>query len=430
MAERINKPRGTNDFIGENQILFDAIKENLFQISDTFGANKVDVPIFEETKLFVRSVGESSDIVNKEMFRLDVKGEHDYVLRPEFTASINRMMIENKLFSSPDLPLKFSYCGPVFRFERPQAGRLRQFNQFGVEFLDSKIDFLTMMDAVLNLYHGGEAILGHDLILKINFLGSKESRENYKAALNEFYKDKIDCMCEDCKRRYQTNILRILDCKVEHDIQINKECPILTDYLIEEDKKVFNQIKQGLSNLGIKYLIEPKLVRGLDYYTGLVFELYDPLNMQLGAIGAGGQYGNLTSELGGPAFEGIGFSFGIERLLLALDDNAKERLLKSRKPYLDYFVIDLRANKDLLPLEIEDILRTSGRKVSSSSYSKALNGSLKMADRKNSNFVLIFDDYNQNKIIVKNMKDRTQQIIDFDQASKICQILVENEKRG
>lgn len=413
MAEIIKKPRGTNDFIGEEEILFDIIKDKLFQISETFGANKVDVPVFEETKLFIRSVGESSDIVNKEMFRLDVKGEHDYVLRPEFTAGINRMMIENKLFASPDLPLKFSYLGPVFRFERPQAGRLRQFHQFGVEFLDAKIDFLTMMDAVLNIYHAGKAILGHDLMLKINFLGSKESRENYKTALKDYYQDKLECMCEDCKRRFQVNILRILDCKVESDIEINKNAPILTDYLIQEDQDMFNKIKQGLEKLGIKYVIDPKLVRGLDYYTGLVFELYDPSNLQLGAIGAGGQYGNLTSELGGPSFEGIGFSFGVERLLLALDQTQKDKLLDGKKPYLDYFVIDLRKEKDLLPLQVENTLRVNGKKVSSSSYSKALNGSLKMADRKNSKYVLIFDDYNQNKVIVKNMKERTQDIIDY-----------------
>lgn len=413
MAEIIKKPRGTNDFIGEEEILFDIIKDKLFQISETFGANKVDVPVFEETKLFIRSVGESSDIVNKEMFRLDVKGEHDYVLRPEFTAGINRMMIENKLFASPDLPLKFSYLGPVFRFERPQAGRLRQFHQFGVEFLDAKIDFLTMMDAVLNIYHAGKAILGHDLMLKINFLGSKESRENYKTALKDYYQDKLECMCEDCKRRFQVNILRILDCKVESDIEINKNAPILTDYLIQEDQDMFNKIKQGLEKLGIKYVIDPKLVRGLDYYTGLVFELYDPSNLQLGAIGAGGQYGNLTSELGGPSFEGIGFSFGVERLLLALDQTQKDKLLDGKKPYLDYFVIDLRKEKDLLPLQVENTLRENGKKVSSSSYSKALNGSLKMADRKNSKYVLIFDDYNQNKVIVKNMKERTQDIIDY-----------------
>ncbi len=423
MAEIIKKPRGTSDFIGDDKILFDIIEDKLFQISESFGANKVDVPVFEETKLFVRSVGESSDIVNKEMFRLDVKGEHDYVLRPEFTAGINRMMIENKLFASPDLPLKFSYLGPVFRFERPQAGRLRQFHQFGVEFLDTKIDFLTMMDAVLNIYHAGKSVLGHDLMLKINFLGSKQSRENYKIALKNYYQDKLDSMCEDCKRRYQVNILRILDCKVSSDIEINKNAPILTDYLIDEDKAMFDKIKQGLSKLGIEYVIDPKLVRGLDYYTGLVFELYDPTNLQLGAIGAGGQYGNLTSELGGPSFEGIGFSFGVERLLLALNQEQKEKLLSSKKPYLDYFVIDLRKEKDLLPLEIENILRINGKKVSSSSYSKALNGSLKMADRKNSKYVLIFDDYNPNKIIVKNMKDRTQDIIDFDTSDNIYKFL-------
>src|SRR5574344_1626238 len=222
MSEIIYKPRGTIDYVSTNKILLDSVCNFLDKYSFKYGAKKIDTPMFEDGKLFVRGVGESTDIVTKEMFRLDVKGEHDYILRPEFTASINRAIVENKLYASPDLPLKFCYHGPVFRFERPQSGRYRQFNQFGVEFIDAKIDLQTQLDAILLFYSAASGLLGHKLLLKINYLGDFKTREAYKTALKEYYADKIDTMCDDCKNRFVTNPLRILDCKVEQDIEINK----------------------------------------------------------------------------------------------------------------------------------------------------------------------------------------------------------------
>lgn len=429
MQENILKPRGTQDFTIENESLYRALEDFLIQKAYDYGAKRVDVPTFEETRLFVRSVGNSSDIVNKEMFKLDVKGEHDYVLRPEFTASINRMLVENKLYASPDLPLKFSYCGSVFRFERPQAGRFREFHQFGVEFLDNKIDFLTSLDALCLLYRAGQSLLNREVELKINFLGGKQSRDNYRKALKDFYKDKIDCMCEDCKKRYEINVLRILDCKVDSDIEINKNAPKLSSYLIEEDLQAFNHIKEALDFLNINYKVDEKLVRGLDYYTGLVFELYDPLNRELGAIGAGGQYGNLTSEISNINFEGIGFSFGVERLMLSLSEQRKEELLKNVRSGLDYFIVDLRQNKDLIPLEIADILRETSRSVSFPNMNKGLKGDLKMADRLKVKRVIMFDDYNPNKVVIKNMSNREQTVIDMTSSSDIVKYLIESEEK-
>ena len=430
MSERINKPRGTLDYIDKDEIIYSSLETKLFNLASCYGAKKVMIPCFEETKLFVRSVGDSTDIVNKEMFKLENKGDHEYVLRPEFTAGINRCIVENKLFASPDLPIKLSYCGPVFRYERPQAGRLREFHQFGVEFIDNKIDYQTAMDAICLLYRSLESILEHDLELRINFLGSKISQDAYRLALKEYYKDKIDDMCEDCKRRYQTNILRILDCKISSDIQINKQAPLLTNYLTSQDREVFDQIIFGLEKLNINYKLDPRLVRGLDYYTGIVFEVYDPSNLELGAIGAGGQYGNLMSEIGGPNMEGIGFSIGMERIILALSALQKENIYESNTPELDYFIIDLRKEKDLLPLEISDILRSIGCKIASSSYSKALNGSLKMADRLHAKTCLIFDDYNPNHVIVKNMKTRQQDIIPIESSNNLVKYLLESEKEN
>jgi len=424
--ERISKPRGTSDFIGEDKVIFDAIEDNLFSAAEKFGCKRIDVPMFEDQQLFVRGVGEGSDIVSKEMFKLDVKGEHNYIMRPEFTASVNRAVIENKLFASPDLPIKLAYCGPVFRYERPQAGRLRQFNQFGVEFIDEKIDTMTAMDSVLLLYRAAEEILGHELYLKVNYLGGSESRENYKNALLDFYKDKVEHMCGDCHRRYQINVLRMLDCKVPEDIEINKMAPVISDYLIEEDKNNFETMLSALDALNIEYKRDERLVRGLDYYTGLVFEIYDPLNRSLGAIGAGGQYGKLMEELGGPEMEGIGFSFGIERLMLALDPIRKAHLIKDQS--LDYFIVDLREKKDAKGIILADVLRSAGRTVSSSSYEKKLNGSLKMANRLNAKTTLIFTDTEPDVVLIKDMTTREQISYSSSDVDKIVSKLMEMER--
>ena len=430
MADRIEKPRGTNDLFGDDKRLYDSLVAELSSAALRFGASPIEPPHFEEEALFVRGVGESSDIVSKEMFRLAVKGEHDYVLRPEYTAGVNRLVIENKLYASPDLPLRFYYAGPVFRFERPQKGRLRELHQFGIEFLDTQIDQLTALDAVLLFYRGAEEALGRELLLKINYLGSFASREKYKAALKAFYQDKLPEMCEDCHRRFETNVLRILDCKVPSDIEINKDAPFITDYLEDEDEKRLEETEKALEALNIPYKLEPRLVRGLDYYTGLVFELYDPVNMDLGAIGGGGQYGSLMEEIGGPSFEGIGFSYGIERLMMSLDQEAKDRLIKADKPPLDYFIIDLRKEKDLVPVILMDELRSAGRLCSASSYQKALSGSLKMADRLHGKVALIFDDYNPGMVIVKDMLNREQDVIKADEAENILAYLMKKEKKA
>lgn len=426
----INKPRGTLDYMGKDKLLYEGIKKILDEEAARFGCQMADVPMFEDEKLFVRGVGQSSDIVTKEMFRLDVKGEHEYVLRPEFTASINRSTIENKLYASPDLPLRISYCGPVFRFERPQTGRLREFTQWGVEFLDSRIDMMTAMDSVLLCYRTAEQLLNRELLLEVNYLGSFQARVKYQEALKAYYQDKLPNMCEDCKRRYETNVLRILDCKVPDDIQINKGAPSIADYIIGDDRIQFNQMLAALKELSVPYKVNDRLVRGLDYYTGLVFELYDPMNMELGAIGAGGQYGSLMQELGGPNFEGIGFSLGVERLILALDQQRKDQIIGAAASPLDYFIIDLREKKDMTPIIVADELRTAGRSVSAASYTKAISGALKMADRLKTKTTIIFDDYNPGQAIIKNMLSREQAIIKSDDPDMVVSYLMKNERNS
>ncbi len=400
--QQIKKPRGTIDYYGEEMKVFAGIREILLAEADKYGTEFVELPMFEENGLFHRTVGESSDIVTKETFDLAKRGDKDYTLRPEFTASVSRAVIENKIYTAPDMPIRLSYFGPVFRYERPQTGRLRQFNQFGVEFLDSKVDLSTTLDAFLLSLRSAEKLLGHKVKAKINFLGSFESRERYKVELKKFFEPKIECMCEDCKRRLETNPLRILDCKVPEDQEIAKGSPRVTDFLNEEDQKEFNDIKKALDALEIEYVVDSELVRGLDYYTGLVWELYDTLNDNLGAIGGGGKYASLMASIGGPDFEGIGFSLGVERLMIALSDERKQEIKKD-KP-LDVFIIDFK--REGKANYFADKLRAEGKNVSIASFGRALGGALKMADRKGAKKVLIVDSDDTFKI--KDMATRNQ----------------------
>ena len=409
MAEQqIKRPRGTTDYYGEQEKLFLALDSILKAEAKAYGTTPCELPMFEENRLFHRSVGEGSDIVLKETFDLVKKGDKDFTLRPEFTASVSRMVIENKLYNSPDMPLRISYLGPVFRYERLQTGRLRQFYQFGAEFIDTKIDLASTLDAFLFALTAAEKALGHKVIAKINFLGSLESRENYKAALKAFFAPHVDSMCDDCKRRFEVNPLRILDCKVQEDQEICKDAPKIKDYLSEEDQKEYQNILKALDDIGVSYEVDDSLVRGLDYYTGLVFELYDSINTTLGAIGGGGKYASLMRQIGGPDMEGIGFSLGMERLLLALTEQRKQELLQEES--LDYFLIDFA--RDGFGSYVASKLREKGYSVTFSSYSRALGGAFKMADRlKAKNALIIEQDH---RIQKKDMLTRNQIEVSLD----------------
>ncbi len=408
MANEIKKPRGTTDSYGTDQSLYEGIRKLLLDDALLYGAKEMDVPMFEELRLFNRTVGESSDIVSKETFDLVKKGDKQYALRPEYTASINRAVLENKLYASPDLPLRISYCGPVFRYDRPQAGRLREFHQFGIEFLDTKLDLHASLDALLLAVRACEHLLDKKVIVKLNFLGSFSSREKYKVALKDYFTPRIKDMCEDCQRRLDLNPLRILDCKVESDQKIAINAPRISDYLIDEDKAELDHILKSLDELGISYQFDDGLVRGLDYYTGLVFELYDASNLSIGAIGGGGKYANLMKDIGGPRFEGIGFSLGIERLTFCLDEKRKAELINDED--IDVFIIPKKGESRVSYLA--EKLRSQGLKVTYPSSSKGLGGAFKMADRLKAKYVIIEDEDNYK---LKNMESREQEEVSLDE---------------
>ena len=400
----IRRPRGTTDYFGFDEEVLLGLERLLMEESSLYGCKCVNPPVFEESRLFHRSVGESSDIVRKETFDLLSKGDKDYTLRPEFTAGVNRLVLENKLYALPDLPVRFSYMGKVFRYERPQSGRLREFYQYGVEFLDAKIDLDTSLDALLLSIEATKKALKKDVLVLINFLGSFQSRENYKKALADFFRPHLDEMCDDCKKRFETNPLRILDCKVEKDHELGKMAPRIEDYLSAEDKKEYDAIVSVLEELGVSYRKDDGLVRGLDYYTGLVWEIYDA-EKPTSALGGGGKYSSLMKDIGGPEFEGIGFSLGIERLILDMTPERKKEL--SLTSPLDVFLLDFERSGKAIALAQK--LRKEGLSVSLPSQQKGMGGCFKMADRlKARNVVIVFED---GHIELKDMESRNQKAV-------------------
>ena len=390
MAQQISKPRGTIDMVGDDYRVYLEVVKRLQRLADSYGYAPVQIPAFEESGLFLRSVGASSDIVRKETFDLVNKGSSkDYTLRPEFTAGIVRAVIEDKLFANPDTPLRYAYWGPVYRYERPGTGRLREFRQFGVECFDSKLDFVSQSEILIMAYRGARAIVDSEgLKLVVNYLGGPEARQSYRAALVNYFQPQIGQMCEDCQARLTLNPLRILDCKVPEDQARVVGAPRIKDYLTAEDQAEFAAVLAVLTKLGIPFAVDDRLVRGLDYYTGTVFEIKDDNAPEFGAVGGGGKYAGLMAQLGGPAMEGMGFAFGIDRLLGA----AKGRIQVGERN--DFLVVPCAKTSacQILAAQAAEVIREHGHQAVTPSLSKGLKGCFKQAQRMASRFMVMVNE--------------------------------------
>ena len=407
--------KGTHDVILKEANDYKYIVDLMSEVVSLFDYHLFHVPVIENANLFQRGVGASSDIVRKEMYTFLDKGERLISLRPEFTASIIRSFNNNKLYATMDLPIKAYYHGPVFRYERPQLGRYRQFDQFGIEILGTN-----------SLYFDAEAIiLGYtilkqfnleDVTLKINSLGDETSRNNYRQALKDYFKDHIDNMCNDCKSRYQLNPLRILDCKVKEDQEIIKNAPKIYDYLTKESKERFEHIKEILDENHIPYEVDDNLVRGLDYYSQIVFEFHytSKKGFNYGAIGAGGHYSNLINELGGPKdMQGVGFSFGVERLYSILKD---DDLLLNEQYLLDVYVASIDDNANLSAFNVSNLLRIHGLKVDSDYTFHKPGSAIKIAIRKKARYLIFIglDEIENNVLTVKDLSNQEQIQIKYE----------------
>lgn len=325
MPNKLIAPRGTQDILPPISFLWQEIEAKAIELFSASGFEEIRTPIFEATELFDRAVGEDSDIVNKEMYTFQDRSERSLTLRPEATAGVVRAFIEHSL-DKQGKPQKLWYRGPMFRYERPQTGRYRQFHQIGIEALGLKAPYIDI--EVLSL---GVKLLENlglkDLTVHINSIGNETSRKDYSEALQSFLCGVIDEVCDDCKRRFEQNPLRCLDCKVPADQELYKHAPLIHDYLDEESYKIWSEIQSALKKLGIHYHIDQKLVRGLDYYSHLVFEIKtnsDELGTQSTVLG-GGRYDSLVEQLGGPSTPAVGFALGIERIAQLLKNQSTNK---------------------------------------------------------------------------------------------------------
>lgn len=327
---KITAPRGTQDILPKRSAVWQRIESEAIKIFSSAGFSELRTPIFEATELFSRAVGEDSDIVNKEMYTFKDRSDRSLTLRPEATASIARAFIENSL-DREGKPQKLWYRGPMFRYERPQTGRYRQFHQIGIEALGAQAPYIDL--EIIQLGMSLLERLGlNDLTLYINSIGNNSSRQTYISALKEFLSKLQDQVCDDCKRRFSQNPLRCLDCKIPEDQELYKNAPVIHDYFDDESQTIWTQVQTGLKELGIKYVIDAKLVRGLDYYSHCVFEIKTN-SSELGAqstILAGGRYDNLVESLGGTSTPAVGWALGIERLAQII----KEPEIRSVSAYI------------------------------------------------------------------------------------------------
>lgn len=408
----IQKPKGTYDVINGNKIIL--IENILQELMDKYNYEYFRTPIFEASELFHRSVGETSDIVTKETYDFKDRAERNLTLRPEGTAGIIRSFIENKLYGNHSVPVKAWYYGPMFRYERPQSGRFREFYQFGVEVLGSN-DAITDAEVIsipVNFYK----ILGlKNVKVNLNTLGDNESRNNYRNALLEYFKPYLDELCEDCKERYNKNPLRILDCKVDANNEIMKNAPKITSYLNEESKTYFENVKKYLQALDIEYEVNPNIVRGLDYYTHTVFEVTAEIKDfgSQNVLCAGGRYDNLVKNLNGPETPGVGFALGMERLFNALE---AEKINLVEEEGIDVYISYMSENEKAKALRLCMDLRLNGFKVEIDYMNRSLKSNFKQADHLNSKFIIIIgeEEINNNFVTIKNNKTKEEQKVELE----------------
>jgi len=399
----INIPKGTKDMLPNDSYKWQKVREVVQSLARKYNLHEISTPVFESTELFVRSDGESSDIVNKEMYTFNDKGGRSLTLKPEGTAGVVRSFIENGLGEL--LPAKLFYISPCYRYEKPQAGRLREHHQFGCEIFGAN-SLASDVEAVLIAYDFYKAF-GINPVIHVNFLGCPECKSNFKDTLKNFVSPKLDDMCPDCHKRYETNPLRILDCKSPVCKEILTSSPKITDNLCPKCQDKFNEFKKMLNSFGINYVVDPKLVRGLDYYTDLAFEFVDE-DKTLGqnALGGGGRYDNLVAELGGKSTPVVGFGIGIERILLYLESKGIE-IENPRK--LDVYVASNTEDENYV-IKFVKSLRDKGFAVESDLMARSLKSQFKYADKIGAKFVITIgdDEINENKVSIKNMETGEQ----------------------
>jgi len=405
-------PKGTQDILPTEVAKWHKVEELIYSVCYYYGYNELRTPIFEDTGVFKRE-NDSSDMVNKEMYTFSPNGEDSYTLRPEGTAGIVRSFVQHKLYGTGELPAKLYYLGPMFRHERPQKGRYRQFVQFGIENIGVKSP---LIDAEM-IALGVSVVKGLGLSqvkVLINTLGDKNSRDDYREKLKEYFKDSVSELCGDCQRRFVQNPLRLLDCKVDGTNPIMKSVPLMKNSLTDDSSKYFEQVLNALDSLSIEYEIDDKLVRGLDYYTDTVFEVVSthPESGAQATVFAGGRYDNLVEYFGGPSLSGVGFAMGLERLLILAEAEGVALVDDEGK---DVYVMSL-GEVGSVPLEIAIECRANGYKAEFNCQPRGLKAQFKAVDRHNAKVAIIVgeEELKDNKVNVKNTMTGEQVTVNIE----------------
>lgn len=409
----VNIPKGTKDVLPSESYKWHYVENTVRKIADAFCLNEIRTPTFEHTELFLRGVGETTDVVNKEMYTFLDKGDRSITLKPEGTAGVARSFIENGLHNCA-MPLKTYYISPVFRYENPQKGRLREHHQFGVEIYGgSGAD----EDAeVIKLAHSVLTALGLSVKLHINSMGCKSCRKEYNQALKAYFADKLDKLCPTCRERYSKNPLRILDCKSEECKALCVDAPKITDYLCDDCSAHFERLKRLLTLTGIEYDVDPYIVRGLDYYTKTVFEFVTTALGSQGTVCGGGRYDDLIAQLGGEPVSGVGFGMGIERVLMLME--AQGVNIPKENP-VKLYVATMGESAYEKAFEVVCTLRKKGVKCELDHAGRGIKAQFKYADKIGAEYVVTIGD---NELVsgecrIKKMSDGSQREIKIDELS-------------
>ncbi|SHJ50952.1 histidine--tRNA ligase [Paramaledivibacter caminithermalis] len=399
-------PRGTKDVLPSDVYKWDYVEKMFSEVCEKFGYKAIRTPVFEHTELFKRGVGETTDIVQKEMYTFTDNGGRDITLKPEGTAPVVRAFIENKLYADSQ-PTKLFYITPCFRYERPQAGRLRAFHQFGVEVFGAEkpsIDAEVIGIAMIFFQKLGL----NNLELMINSIGCPKCRNKYNEVLRGYLNGKLDNLCKTCADRYERNPMRIIDCKKEECQQELKDVPLILDYICEDCREHFEKLQKYLTLMGLKFEINPKIVRGLDYYNKTAFEIISKEIGSQSTVCGGGRYDGLVEEIGGPSTSGVGFGLGIERLLLTLENNN----IQIPKPKgLDVFIVTMgdRANEEAVKIAYE--LRNNMVSVDIDHLGRSTKAQFKYSNKVGSQYTIVIGDneLDNNVVSLKNMDTGEQE---------------------
>lgn len=408
MAEINRAVKGTNDILPEESHNWQFVEQKMLETAAQFGFKEIRVPVFEHTEVFLRSVGDTTDVVQKEMYTFDDKGGRSITLRPELTAGVIRSSIEKGLINSA-LPQKLCYIGGCYRYEKPQAGRLREFHQFGVECVgaaepNADAEVISLAKSVL------QNIGIKDISLEINSIGCPECRKEYHKALKEYFSSKRDRLCDTCNDRLERNPMRILDCKSPVCSAIAENAPTVIDFLCDDCKAHFESVKAHLNAMNIDFKVNPKIVRGLDYYTRTVFEFVSGDIGAQSTVCGGGRYDGLIKQMGGTDTPSLGFAMGIERLMMVLKAQNAEF---PEAPTCDLFIVSLGEKAGIKASALCKELRDEGYKVQTDICGRGLKAQMKYANKIGAKFTLVLGDneVDSGKASLKNMADSSEREI-------------------